>query len=63
MNLDVKILDVIACPICKGKLHYDKDAQTLICKYNKVSFPIKDGVPMLSAEYAKTIALDDLEKS
>jgi uncharacterized protein YbaR (Trm112 family) len=55
MNLSPKILDVLACPLCKGKLHYDKDAQELICKIDKLAFPIKKGVPIMIVEQAKSI--------
>jgi uncharacterized protein len=59
MSLDLKILDVIACPICKGKLQYDKNAQVLICKFNKIAFPVKDGVPIMLVHQAKPIRQDD----
>ncbi len=63
MTLKPKILDVIACPLCKGKLLYDKNLQVLICKFNKVSFPIKDGVPMVAAQDAKSITEDHSKRS
>jgi len=50
-----KILDVIACPICKGKLHYDKTAQELICNFDKVAYPIKNGVPIMIVDQAKKL--------
>lgn len=47
MNFDVKLLEILACPLCKGKLQYDKAAQELICKFDKLAFPIKDGTPVM----------------
>lgn len=55
MLLNSKILDVIACPICKGKLHYDKIAQELICNFDKLAYPIEDGVPIMIADKARKI--------
>ncbi|MEI8054906.1 MAG: Trm112 family protein [bacterium] len=55
MLLNSKILDVIACPICKGKLHYDKTAQELICNFDKLAYPIEDGVPIMIADKARKI--------
>ncbi|EKE01411.1 MAG: hypothetical protein ACD_21C00141G0003 [uncultured bacterium] len=55
MSANSKILDVIACPLCKGKLHYDKNAQELICNFDKLAFPIKQGVPVMIVEQAKSI--------
>jgi uncharacterized protein len=56
MSLNTKILDVIACPICKGKLHYAKDEQLLICNLDKLAFSIKAGVPIMLVEQAIPIA-------
>jgi uncharacterized protein len=55
MSLNLKMLDIIACPICKGKLHYDKNQQVLVCNFNKVSFPIKNGVPVMLVQEAITV--------
>jgi len=57
-TLNHKILDVIACPICKGKLHYDKNAQLLICKYHNFAFPIKNGVPIMLVEKTTPLKKD-----
>ena len=56
MSKDLKILDIMACPICKGKLDYDKDKQELICKFHKMAFPIEDGVPIMLVEQARSTA-------
>lgn len=58
MLLDAKILDVIACPICKGKLDYDKSTNRLICKFNKLAFSIKDGVPIMLVDHAEPVEQD-----
>lgn len=55
MNLDPQILDILACPNCKGKLDYDKANQELICKFDKVAYPIRDGIPVLLVEEARPI--------
>ena len=57
-NLNPEILDIIACPICNGKLHYDKDHKVLICKFDKLEFPIKNGVPIMLESEAKSIDVD-----
>ena len=56
IDLNPEILDVIACPICKGALHYDKNHQVLICKFDKLEFPVKDGVPVMIEEEAKPLS-------
>ena len=52
-DLNHDILNIIACPICKGKLDYDKNHRGLICKFDKLEFPIKDGVPIMLEKDAK----------
>ena len=47
MAFDRKLLEIVACPVCKGKLEYDKDSQQLICKFDKLAYPITEGIPVL----------------
>ncbi|MGA2655054.1 MAG: Trm112 family protein [Gammaproteobacteria bacterium] len=42
-----KLLDILACPRCKGELEYDKKNQQLICPTDGLNFAIKDGIPEL----------------
>ncbi|MFQ6371429.1 Trm112 family protein [Shewanella sp. YIC-542] len=52
MAFDKKLLDIVACPVCKGKLEYDKAHQQLICKADRLVYPIDDGIPVLLADKA-----------
>ena len=45
--MDSKLLDILVCPICKGKLIYHKSANELICKAERLAFPIRDGIPVM----------------
>ncbi|GGB59747.1 Trm112 family protein [Shewanella inventionis] len=47
MAFDKKLLEIVACPVCKGKLEYDKAQQQLICKFDKLAYPITEGIPVL----------------
>ena len=42
--MDKKLLDILVCPICKGTLVYRKDVPELICKFDRLAFPIRDGI-------------------
>ena len=44
--MDKKLLDILVCPICKGPLLYLKSRQELICKADRLAFPVKDGIPV-----------------
>lgn len=53
MAFDKKLLEIVACPICKGKLEYDKAKQQLICKADRLAYAIDDGIPVLLANKAE----------
>ncbi|MGV6989431.1 Trm112 family protein [Testudinibacter sp. P80/BLE/0925] len=45
-----KMLQVLACPRCHAKLQYDKQQQRLICEFEKLAYPIENGIPVLLPE-------------
>ena len=52
--MDKKLLEILACPICKGPLVYMKEDAELICKADRLAYPVRDGIPvMLEAEARK----------
>lgn len=53
--MEAKLLDVLVCPLCKGPLQYDKAAQELICKVDKLAYPIRDDIPIMWAEQARSL--------
>ncbi|USD66211.1 Trm112 family protein [Vibrio sp. SCSIO 43136] len=57
--MDHRLLEIVACPVCKGKLKYDKDNQELICKVDRLAYPIKEGIPVLLEPEARTIGLEE----
>ena len=59
--LDKKLLEILACPICKRELHYDKNANELVCAVDKLAFPIRDGVPVMLTAQARAMSSDELE--
>jgi uncharacterized protein YbaR (Trm112 family) len=60
--MDSKLLDILVCPICKGPLLYRKPEQELVCKADRLAFPIRDGIPvMLEDEARKLPAAEELE--
>lgn len=53
--MDTRLLDILVCPLCKGPLKYDKDAQELICQPDRLAYPIRDGIPIMWAEEARDL--------
>jgi uncharacterized protein len=58
--VDARLLDILVCPICKGPLIHRKAEQELICKADRLGFPIRDGIPVMLEEDARK--LDPLEE-
>lgn len=56
MAFDKKLLDIVACPVCKGKLEFNKEQQQLICKADRLAYPINDGIPVLLENKAISLA-------
>jgi uncharacterized protein YbaR (Trm112 family) len=53
--MDSKLLDILVCPICKGPLIYLKSRQELICKADRLAYPIKDGIPVMLEDDARKL--------
>ncbi len=57
--MDSRLLDILACPICKSPLRYDKPSQQLICRADRLAFPVRDGIPVMLEEEARQLLPDD----
>lgn len=53
--MDNRLLEILVCPLCKGPLVYDRTEQELICKADRLAFPIRDGIPVMIAEQARAL--------
>jgi uncharacterized protein YbaR (Trm112 family) len=53
--MDPKLLEILVCPLCKGPLVWRKEAGELICKGDRLAFPVKDGIPVMLEEEARTL--------
>lgn len=58
-TLDKKLLDILVCPVCKGPLHWDKSRQELVCKADRVAYPVRDGIPVMLREEARELGADE----
>jgi len=62
MAFDRKLLEILACPVTKGKLVFDKENMELISTQAKLAFPINDDIPVLLEAQARELSLDEIEK-
>ncbi|MDX3775182.1 Trm112 family protein [Chromatiaceae bacterium AAb-1] len=62
MALNIALADIIACPLCKGKLKYDKSAELLICTFDRLAYPVRNNIPVLLADEARELTVEEAEK-
>nr|WP_036307053.1 Trm112 family protein [Methyloglobulus morosus] len=59
--MDKKLLDILACPLCKSRLIYNKADQELICRADRLAFPIKDDIPVMLEDEARVLTAEEAE--
>ncbi len=52
MVVDKELLDILACPKCKGKIKLDEKKDGLVCEKCRLVYPIKDDIPVMLVEEA-----------
>ena len=58
--MDIRLLEILVCPVCKGPLDYRKAASELVCKACRLAYPIKDDIPVMLADEARQLAADEV---
>jgi len=53
--VDPRLLEILVCPICKGPLLHRKDARELVCRADRLGYPVKDGIPVMLEEEARKL--------
>jgi uncharacterized protein YbaR (Trm112 family) len=56
-TMDKKLLEILVCPVCKGPLVWRRREQELVCRADRLAFPVRDGIPVMLESEAR--ALDD----
>jgi uncharacterized protein YbaR (Trm112 family) len=59
--IDTKLLDILACPLCKSPLHYDIVKQELLCRADRLAFPIRDDIPVMLEDEARKLSLEEYD--
>lgn len=54
-SVDPRLLEVLVCPVTRGRLTYDRDANELISPGAKLAYPIREGVPIMLPEEARQL--------
>ena len=51
--IDTKLLDILACPACKGDIEYDAKNEKILCTECARKYPVKDGIPVMLVDEAE----------
>jgi uncharacterized protein YbaR (Trm112 family) len=61
-EIDPKLLEILVCPLTKGPLRYDREAQELISEEARLAYPIRDGIPIMLVDEARQLRDDENPK-
>jgi uncharacterized protein len=59
-EVDPKLLEILVCPLTKGPLRYDREAQELISEEAGLAYPIRDGIPIMLVDEARQLGDDEV---
>ncbi|MDN4016951.1 Trm112 family protein [Zwartia panacis] len=54
--MQTRLLDLLVCPLCKGRLHLNAEHTELVCRADRLAFPVRDGVPVMLEAEARVLA-------
>ena len=57
--MDPKLIEILVCPLCKGPLVYRRDARELVCKGDRLAFPVKNDIPVMLEDEARELRPDE----
>jgi uncharacterized protein YbaR (Trm112 family) len=57
--MDARLLEILACPLCKGPLYYHKSGDELVCRADRLAFPVRDDIPIMLEEDARQLEPTD----
>lgn len=57
--MEKNLLEILACPICKGELLFDLANQELICKFDRVAYPVIDDIPVMLESRARRLSVEE----
>lgn len=59
--MQTRLLDLLVCPLCKGRLYPKSDHTELVCRADRLAFPVRDGVPVMLEAQARTLTAQEPE--
>jgi len=57
--MDKKLISILACPLCKGQLEFNKSDYELICRFDRLAFPVKNDIPVMLEQEARPLGIEE----
>ena len=57
--MDKRLLEILVCPLCKSALHLDDEKNELICKADRLAYPIRNDIPVMLVDEARSLSADE----
>lgn len=57
--MDPKLLEILVCPLCKGPLLHRREARELVCRADRLAFPVRDDIPVMLEEEARKLGPEE----
>lgn len=58
--MDIKLLELLVCPVTKGRLEYNREKQELVSRSARLAYPVRDGLPIMLETEARTLSDEEL---
>ncbi|OYY06992.1 MAG: tetraacyldisaccharide 4'-kinase [Polynucleobacter sp. 24-46-87] len=58
--MDKRLLEILVCPLCKSTLHLDAEKHELICKVDRLAYPIRNDIPVMLVDEARSLTADEI---
>lgn len=59
--LDTRLLDILACPICKAPVQFMRERNELWCTVDGLAFPVRDDIPVMLENEARALTQEERE--
>lgn len=63
VRIDPKLLELLACPLTKGRLEFDRERCELVSHSARLAYPVRDGIPIMLPSEARDLRQEDIDGS
>ena len=57
--MDDKLIDILACPVCKGPLTWLRESREFLCRADRLAYPVRDDIPVMLPDEARRLPAGD----